>query len=99
MTHEPRGRSRPTAWIAAISAILATLAMSTAPANARYVGPWCAEMTIGWGFIESRCHMRTFEMCRAAIAGTPGAWCAVNPRFVAAAPIERRSRKAHRLRR
>jgi hypothetical protein len=50
-------------------------------------------MTLGFGFVENKCSMRSYAMCRAEITGVPGAWCTENPRYrpLATAPRGRNS--------
>jgi hypothetical protein len=74
------------------AAAFALLALpNVQPASAYYYGPWCAYERAGKGVISSRCDLRSYEACRAAIAGTPGTWCTENPHF---RPVEKPLRKA-----
>ena len=64
------------------------------PASAQYDGPWCAHMNAGWGFVEKRCDMASYERCRAEIRATPGTWCTQNPYY--RGPAYEPRRKAYR---
>ncbi len=81
--------------VLAAGMLLAAALLGAQPSFARYEGPWCAHMSLGRGFVDNRCDMRSFAMCRAEIAGIPGAWCNHNPYFYASVE-EPRSRKAKR---
>jgi hypothetical protein len=68
------------------AALMAAALGSAQPSLASYEGPWCAHRLMGGGFVENQCGMLSYEMCRANITGTGGAWCTQNPRFVAPPP-------------
>jgi len=60
-------------------AILAALAVTTAPATAQYRyqrAPWCAQYNLPGGPMS--CNFATFEQCRAEVSGV-GGMCNVNP--------------------
>lgn len=48
-------------------------------------GPWCLHMALGMDSVGSRCDMRSYEMCRAAMGGLGGTYCTQNPYYHAAA--------------
>jgi hypothetical protein len=68
---------RLTRLLAGLAALFAITGAT--PVFAQYEGPWCAHMTLGFGFVENKCSMRSYAMCRAEITGVPGAWCTENP--------------------
>jgi hypothetical protein len=78
-------------------ALSAALFAGTQTSSA-YEGPWCAHMSVGRGFVDNRCDMRSFAMCRAEIAGIPGAWCNHNPYYYAMAEEPRRRKAKRRVR-
>jgi hypothetical protein len=70
------------------AAMLATLLIGPAPAQAGTEYPWCAvysESTIG----ATNCGFTTLAQCRAAISGAGGG-CYENPAYVIASPRPKR---------
>ncbi len=78
--------------IAAATALLLAALATGGSAEARYEGPWCVHTHIGADFIESRCDMRSYEMCRAEMWGLSSSHCSPNPFYKGEPP--RRPRKA-----
>ena len=76
-------------------AVAAAVLAGTGVGSARYEGPWCAHMSLGHGFIQNRCEMRSYEMCRSEIAATPGTWCTQNPHYRGPdePPLRRKARR------
>jgi hypothetical protein len=77
----------------AIGVLSFGLGFAVVPAQARYEGPWCANINFGYGEIESDCRYNSVEQCRQnVIAGNRGV-CGLNPRWVGPDVAVRRHRK------
>ena len=81
--------------------LLAALALLTARPAQAYDGPWCAVFSVGFGVVQEKCDMTTFESCRqeAQLYG-PTAFCRQNNYWPGywgvGAPPEPRARKKQR---
>jgi hypothetical protein len=65
-------------WLIAAALVAAALLLDLRPGAAQE-GPWCAEVSTGWGDIQRDCHYRSLEECRPnVIAGNKG-FCTQNP--------------------
>jgi hypothetical protein len=79
-----------------IVALLGLFAMPPGSAHARYEGPWCMHMSMGFGMIVSRCHMRSYEMCRAEMRGIPASYCTENPHYTGPVRPARKTQRRQR---
>jgi hypothetical protein len=67
--------------IFAFGIVAAVLCMNTRPSHAYQTGEseWCTITNIGGGDSHWSCDYDTSDECAAAVAGTPGGSCAINP--------------------
>jgi hypothetical protein len=86
---------RTLATLCAASAML--LCISGRTSLARYEGPWCLHVTMGFGGgIISYCDMRSYEMCRAEMRAMGGSYCTQNPYYWWNRPEGPAARKSRR---
>jgi hypothetical protein len=84
-------------FVILLSAAAACSILGSAPGFARYEGPWCLHVTMGFGGgIISYCDMRSYEMCRAEMRAMGGSYCTQNPYYWWNRPEAPASRKSRR---
>jgi hypothetical protein len=67
--------------IFAFGIVAAVLCMNTRPSHAYQTGEskWCTVTNKGGDTAQWQCEYDTSDECAAAVAGTPGGYCAINP--------------------
>jgi hypothetical protein len=67
----------------AMLGLLSAMALGGGSPSQAYEGPWCAVLNLGFGSVQERCGMATFEMCRReAQAFGSSSFCRQNSRYL-----------------
>ena len=83
-------------WIWTAAAVAGLWLGGTQASSAQVEGPWCLHMTLGRGYVSSKCDMPSYEACRAGMRGLGGTYCTQNPYFWWGRAVEPQPRKAKR---